>query len=128
MNCLFCKKIIDRHGNGKYCPEKDNIKDYCYTQAKLKRQKQRLIDKISDIAKCERIIGRIEGMLGDKTETVIDVSLFPSEIFLNKNFKKSIINNSEVYKIHLYQFIKVTIDQKEFIKITQVKEENEYRY
>lgn len=126
MNCAECGNILDSHGNARYCPEKNNIKNACYKNAKAERQKKRLENKKIEIAENARIMGYLEGIMSSKQQIEIPVEDFPSFIFTNKNCKISIINKSEIYKMENFQIAKITTEVEEKIQITKLNNHDEF--
>lgn len=126
MKCKECGEIFESHGNARYCPEKNTIKNFCYTKAKLGRQKLRLKDEKLDIAEYARIIGYLDGLMSGKQQIVIPIESLPSNFFKNKKVKKSIIDGSEIYKMENYQVAKFTTERGDQIQLTKLNNPDEF--
>jgi hypothetical protein len=107
MKCNFCLSEINRHGNGKYCPEKNGIKDYCYKEEKKIRQKA-LLEHKAKIAKIENLLmGTLEGILqGNQSAQLTNIN-FLEKYFNDGYFQEYKVNNYLIFKFKNFQLSKI---------------------
>lgn len=127
MTCEYCKKAIERHGNARYCPEKNGIKDYCYKQEKKRRQKALLKAKIEK-AKIENLLtGTLEGILQGKHNAFLSNLNFLERYINDAIFQEYIVNNHPVLKFKSFQLWKVIQeDNSSIFKLIKINNENEF--
>lgn len=107
MNCHHCKKIIERHGNGRYCPETKGIKDYCYMSAKKIRQKKILKSKLETLSLKSEIIGYFEGILFNMNNRIVEMNETIESYLKQDFFVKSRINGALFLKFNDFQVIMI---------------------
>lgn len=128
MECIYCKKEIDRHGNGRYCPEKNGIKDYCYKEEKKIRQKTLLIAKAKAIEIQNQLIGTLEGILQGNEEAKLNSLNFLKKYFDNGYFQEYTVNNYNVFKFKNFQLSKVEFSGNEpKYKLKKITNQNEFK-
>lgn len=128
MKCIYCKKEIDRHGNGRYCPEKNGILDYCYKEEKKIRQKTLLIAKAKAIEIQNQLIGTLEGILQGNEEAKLKSLNFLNKYFDNGYFQEYTVNNYNVFKFKNFQLSKVEYSGNEHkYKLKKITNQNEFK-
>jgi hypothetical protein len=128
MKCNFCLSEINRHGNGKYCPEKNGIKDYCYKEEKKMRQKALLKAKIAKDKMENLLTGTLEGILqGDQVAHINNLNCL--EVYFKDGlFQEYILNNHKVFKYKCFQISKVEDeDNKPIYEIKKINDQHEFK-
>ncbi len=128
MKCKNCKKVINRHGNGKYCPEKNGIIDYCYKEEKKIRQKTLLKTKANAIEMENQLIGTLEGILQGNDTALFTEFNFLEKYFKNELFQKYTVNNYLVYKFKNFQLTKVEDSSNQSLyQLKKISNQNEFK-
>lgn len=107
MICHHCKKLIERHGNGRYCPETNGIKDYCYMSAKKIRQKKMLNSKLETLSLKSEIIGYFNGILMNLNERNIEFNETINSYLKHDFILKSRINGALFFKFNDFQVVMI---------------------
>jgi hypothetical protein len=128
MRCKYCKKKIERHGNARYCPEKNGVKDYCYKQEKRKRQKV-LLETKAKIAQIEyQLIGTLEGILQGNKEAKLSDLDFLGKYFEYGLFREYTVNNFTIFKFKNFQLsIKENSDLKSSYNLKNNNHQDEFQ-